>query len=596
MLNKVPFTGVSSLLCLFLQPMFRLFITSVFILLSFLSQAQPFINDTTYKASFSTSSGIRGVYTFLPLTKGRLLVGGAFQTYNAVSASFCVLTDTSGNLIRTLPFNNTVYKVDTTVDGYLMIAGAFDAYNGYPQNRIIKIDTMGNLAPGWQNPGINGAIRDFKIQNDGKIIIAGEFSATDSFNRVARLHANGSVDTSFKTWPGIQLTTTGTPFAMQVGLQTSGKTVVTGYFNQYSGISANGIVRLNPDGSYDHSFQTGTGSQVGSNPASVNALAIKNDTLYIGGNFTSFNGMAIGRFVRILPDGTTDTAFAQSIGTTGFSSTVTSILPLENNRILVGGVFTSYKGLSQRRLCLLNNGSIDYTFINTGTTFGINPTGASVNFIQVNPRGDAYVGITTSGGFPTFNNVTCNHLIRIGNGSAYLPVSWLNFNVVESNGHHLISWSTAAEHNSHYFEIEQSGPDLLFYPVAQIKGAGNSTKTIHYAHSLLNQQANNQKVYYRIKQVDSDGRFSLSNIVSLNQATHDPAFSVYPNPVSSGTVYISCSPGSDIELMDHTGQKILGLEIPATGTIILHTATSLKNGIYFIHNTKTGQSLKFIKY
>jgi uncharacterized delta-60 repeat protein len=139
--------------------------------------------------------------------------------------------------------------------------------------------------------------------------------------------------------------------------QTDGKLVIGGYFTTYQGVSANYIVRLNTDFSIDDTFDYGSGFN-----GEVNAVAIQSDgKILVGGNFTTYKGTARNRIIRLETDGSIDTTFG--IGT-GFNDTVWAITIQPDEKILVGGEFTSYSGVSESRMTRLNtNGSVDTTFV-----------------------------------------------------------------------------------------------------------------------------------------------------------------------------------------------------------------------------------------
>ena len=138
--------------------------------------------------------------------------------------------------------------------------------------------------------------------------------------------------------------------------QSDGKIVCAGYFQTYQGISANRIVRLNTDLSIDDTFVYGTGFN-----NAATALAIQSDgKILVGGGFTSYNGTARNRIIRLNSDGSLDTTF--TIGA-GFNNNVWSIVVQSDNKILVSGDFATYSGASYPRIIRLNsNGSIDTTF------------------------------------------------------------------------------------------------------------------------------------------------------------------------------------------------------------------------------------------
>lgn len=154
-------------------------------------------------------------------------------------------------------------------------------------------------------------------------------------------------------------------------VDSNGKIYVYGSFTTYNGITANRIIRLNPDGTIDQDFKTGTGFNGG-----VNSLDIDNNgKIYCGGSFGTFNGATANRIIRLNPDGSKDTAFkidnTGSYQSNGFNSDVYKVLvETSTNKVYVGGRFRLYAG----------DGS---------TQFPTNPTtyNRSVGIIRINEDG-----------------------------------------------------------------------------------------------------------------------------------------------------------------------------------------------------------------
>jgi len=173
-------------------------------------------------------------------------------------------------------------------------------------------------------------------------LIAGSFTTYNSTarNRIARLNADGSLDTTFNI---------GTGFGSQVEslkLQADGKVIAAGGFTTYNSTARNRIARLNADGSLDTTFNIGTGANL-----TINTIAIQPDgKVLIGGFFTTYNSTARNRIARLNADG-------MSIQTDG--------------KVLIAGDFSTYNGVSANRIARLNaNGSLDTTFnIGTGARF-----------------------------------------------------------------------------------------------------------------------------------------------------------------------------------------------------------------------------------
>ncbi|NEN23179.1 T9SS type A sorting domain-containing protein [Cryomorpha ignava] len=120
-----------------------------------------------------------------------------------------------------------------------------------------------------------------------------------------------------------------------------------------------------------------------------------------------------------------------------------------------------------------------------------------------------------------------------------LPVTWLTFRGETNGDEHLLEWTTASEQNNDYFELERSIDAQNWLPVAKITGAGYSTTQLNY--SFTDRDAPYGRVYYRIRQVDFDGKYDINpNLVSLERALKSNSekleFLVYPNPTKYQTV------------------------------------------------------------
>jgi hypothetical protein len=141
---------------------------------------------------------------------------------------------------------------------------------------------------------------------------------------------------------------------------------VGGSFTTYKGSRSNRIISLNLDGSVNTDFDIGTGFS--SNNYCVYQYK---DKLYIGGIFTSYNGTSSNRIISLNLDGSINTDF--NIGT-GFSSAVVFSIFIYNDKVYIGGGFTSYNGTTSNRIISLNlDGSVNTDFdIGTGFNQTVN--------------------------------------------------------------------------------------------------------------------------------------------------------------------------------------------------------------------------------
>ncbi|MEL7117818.1 MAG: T9SS type A sorting domain-containing protein [Bacteroidota bacterium] len=147
-------------------------------------------------------------------------------------------------------------------------------------------------------------------------------------------------------------------------------------------------------------------------------------------------------------------------------------------------------------------------------------------------------GITPPfGDLPTTDicNVTREfpHDIGARDAAVALPVSLIDFNGKAVIGGNLLQWQTATELNNKGFDLERSTNGLTWEKLSFIHGQGNSfqTKSYSYMHEVPIQGSN----YYRLKQVDTDGTFEYSKIISVLylSAENNGKLFLYPNPATT---------------------------------------------------------------
>lgn len=188
-------------------------------------------------------------------------------------------------------FDQTVFAVVQQTDGQLVAAGRFNTYNGQSRNKIARVDTSGVLDTNFNTGlGADNSINALLLQPDGRFIIGGDFTSVGGLlrSRVARLLANGSLDTSFSVGSGAN----GSVNAL--ALQPDGKVIIGGGFTSYNGSVSNStrIARLNTSGSLDTSFNTGTGGANGF----VQGITVYTNGTNLGkvlvvGSFTTFGAL-----------------------------------------------------------------------------------------------------------------------------------------------------------------------------------------------------------------------------------------------------------------------------------------------------------------
>ena len=254
-------------------------------------------------------------------------------------------------------FNDSVYAVAQQTNGQLLAAGLFTSFNGSNRARVARLNRDGALDTSYNvGLGPDNGVNSIALQSDGRLVIVGDFTSVGGSlrSRVARLLADGSLDTAYTVGSGANSTVS------TVAIQADGKAVIGGNFTNYNGTARSRIARLNTSGSLDSTFNPGTGANGFVNAIVVYASGTNSGKMLVGGSFITFNGTSVNRLVRLNASGTIDTTFNTG---TGANSTVATIAIQTDGKIVVGGVFSSINGVSRSRLARLNHdGSLDTTF------------------------------------------------------------------------------------------------------------------------------------------------------------------------------------------------------------------------------------------
>jgi hypothetical protein len=166
--------------------------------------------------------------------------------------------------------------------------------------------------------------------------------------------------------------------------------------------------------------------------------------------------------------------------------------------------------------------------------------------------------------------------IRVSNtwSNGVLPVKFLDLNASINDKKTLISWSTSSEINNNGFEIERSIDGYNFETIGFVKGMGNSNKINNYSFEY----ASTESAFYRLKQIDFDGAYEYSNIVSTKNGINE--FEILPNPFKDEITISNTDKIKSIEIIDLTG-KVVFSSHPVNNKESINT-TNLKSGVYYI--------------
>lgn len=227
---------------------------------------------------------------------------------------------------------------------------------------------------------------------------------------------------------------------------------------------------------------------------------------------------------------------------------------IDNGKI---GVPTDYyRGVTGR----IENGNVilmatrkNNNYFNTGTVGGeivslIDNTGWNASFASLTPT-----IIATAPAYTIFRGVSFSP----STPAITLPVALTSFSGRYINNQIQLMWATASETNNSYFNIQHSIDGVNFSSIGRVKGAGNSAQAVNYTFN--DQQPAAGKNYYRLEQVDFDGKSKLYSIILVNAQESKTAFRVIATPASNNVeMTFACNEGGKgtVSVTDMNGRTV----------------------------------------
>jgi hypothetical protein len=188
-----------------------------------------------------------------------------------------------------------------------------------------------------------------------------------------------------------------------------------------------------------------------------------------------------------------------------------------------------------------------------------------------------------------------------------LPISLVNFSGEKKNNKNILKWSTAMEQNNVGFELQYSADGINFDKLAFVNSKavnGNSSSGLAYEFSDAGNF--NSNAYYRLKQIDKNGKSFISNVVFLkgNKTNKIALGNIFPNPAHNTLNITIAAPVNDkikVEIRDIAGKLVLrqpSTVVDGNNKLPLNVA-SLPGGSYFIKaissNGEQSPVSKFVK-
>lgn len=168
-----------------------------------------------------------------------------------------------------------------------------------------------------------------------------------------------------------------------------------------------------------------------------------------------------------------------------------------------------------------------------------------------------------------------------------VPVQFISLNADMTTNGLILNWETASEIDNERFDVEGSVDGINYVKYGSVKGSGSSSETQNYTFLLRNPASGT--VYYRLKQIDFDGQFKYSDVISVKlNRNHDVYGELYPNPNQTGLFKLNFTVRKDkntrISVFSYTGEKVYteNRYIQHTSKQIELDFTHLKSGIYIV--------------
>jgi hypothetical protein len=239
-------------------------------------------------------------------------------------------------------------------------------------------------------------------------------------------------------------------------------------------------------------------------------------------------------------------------------------------------------------LLLDTNGKIDSTYGINGEVLTPDELGDDAVASVIQPDGKLLVaGYALSADTTGYNFIVARY-----NTKESLPVKLSSFTAAVVKNAVALNWATASEINNNYFGIERSNGTANFTGIGRVSSNGNSNQLQQYTYLDLNPLKGDN--FYRLKQVDKDGRYSYSKTVHVVFGDA-PYIIAYPNPAYNTVKVAGLTSAASISIIDISGKTIR--QYKAQGGEYAVNVQNLAAGMYFIQVLQNGKitTLKLVK-
>lgn len=384
--------------------------------------------DPNFKLSSSDPNRFLNAFSgggLEPLPDGKFFVYGPFS-YGKIDSSG--VEDTSFASNNGIPHETVTVASDGKIYGAagsdfqttllasygrLKATGEFDSgfSPGAPINGQVSRDATGNLI------AIYAGTRVLAVQSDGKVLL--QYFSQDTRFHLVRLNADGSLDGTFpevvftptdvsQTFPVVfdpvrgntlqppNGAWTATPPVQDVYIQADGRIILTGHFTTFGNAPARGIVRIQPNGTIDNTFNVGGGMQWTTTtetasffPTIENIEPTADGKFLVTGTFEAFNGTAAPGMAQLNADGSVDTSFVAPVHRDKRSLMASAFRAQPDGSFLLSGPYIAGSETATRSLIRLINAQPGAVNISTRLGVGTDENVLIEGFIVQGPAGSS---------------------------------------------------------------------------------------------------------------------------------------------------------------------------------------------------------------
>lgn len=171
-----------------------------------------------------------------------------------------------------------------------------------------------------------------------------------------------------------------------------------------------------------------------------------------------------------------------------------------------------------------------------------------------------------------------------------LPLRWVSFAAYSQNSHAVLKWEVESVVNNDRFEVEHSTDGNVFSKKGSIADGDGIRTGGQTSYTFLDKSAARGNNWYRIRQVDRDGKFTFSKSINLNLDNRASGFQLGSNPAKNDLVIINKGQLriSQVQISDLSGRLVLNTKMQSTGNVTLTGTGSLKPGYYLLRVVNAG--------